>query len=238
MNVPVESHQYSDGRSMVVALRSASVITQSLVPLDRAFVFAPVVLAKWNGLSSPPRGLLRKIGLGIMTETYAAPHPVARAPLGTPTLYRNTPPAETFGRRRHPAKCFRISVALSCIPQRQPHGILGPGGRPPRFGLGGSCHIPSRALGRCGQSVKCRRIWLVETLAPQPHPHCIRGPGDRPTRLMAIGSSSEIFTRTRFLHLWQVPDTHRTQKGRPRCLNWRSAPQHMQTRSSGVGSFR
>jgi hypothetical protein len=26
MNVPVESHQYSDGRSMVVALRSASVI--------------------------------------------------------------------------------------------------------------------------------------------------------------------------------------------------------------------
>ena len=30
--VPVVHHQYSDGRSMVVELRSASVITHSLVP--------------------------------------------------------------------------------------------------------------------------------------------------------------------------------------------------------------
>jgi hypothetical protein len=31
------SHQYSDGRSSVVALRSASVIIQSLVPFERVY---------------------------------------------------------------------------------------------------------------------------------------------------------------------------------------------------------
>ena len=35
MNVPVKSHQYSDGKSSVVTLRSASVMIQSFVPVER-----------------------------------------------------------------------------------------------------------------------------------------------------------------------------------------------------------
>lgn len=104
--------------------------------------------------------------------------------------------------------------------------MRGPGGRPPRLGLGDRCHIGSRPVGRRGQSVKCLRISLAVSLVPQPHPHSIRGPGDRPTRLMAFGSSFQIFARTQLLRLWHVPDTHRPQNGRARCLNWRSSPQH------------
>jgi len=34
INVPVESHQYSDGNSSVVALRSASVMIQIRMPVE------------------------------------------------------------------------------------------------------------------------------------------------------------------------------------------------------------
>jgi len=115
-----------------------------------------------------------------MTETYAS------------TPLRNTPPGETFGLRGHRGKCLRISVAVSFAPQYQPQSMRGPGGRPPRFGLGGSFHFGPRTAGRRGQSVKCRRIWLVVRLAPQPQPHGIRGPGDRPMRLNASGSAFQI----------------------------------------------
>lgn len=120
------------------------------------------------------------------------------------------------------------------MPHCQPHGMRGPGGRPPRLGLEGSCLIVSRSVGRCGQCAKWFRIWLVVHLAPQPQPHSIRGPGDRPMRLMTFGSTSQILLRTQFLHLGHVPTTQRLQNGRARCLNWRSSPQHKQTRS-GVG---
>jgi len=79
--------------------------------------------------------------------------------------------------------------------------------------------------------VKCRCIWPLVSLAPQPHPHGMCGPGDRPMRLMASGYTSEILPRTQLLHFPQLPDRHRLQNGRARCLNWRSSPQHMQTRS-------
>jgi hypothetical protein len=88
-------------------------------------------------------------------------------------LYRNTPPAEAFGRRGQRAKCGRILVAVSFVPQCQPQGMRTPGGRPPRFGFLGSFRIVPKTVGRRGQSVKCLRISPLVSLAPQPHPHGI-----------------------------------------------------------------
>jgi len=175
-----------------------------------------------------------------MTEIFGRSNPEPQnntMPCSPPNLYRNTPLAAAFGRRGHSTKCLRIVVAVSFARQRQPQSMLGPVGRPPRLDFADRFRVVSRTVGRRGQSVKCRRISPLVSLAPQPHPHGIRGPGDRPTRLMAFGYTSEILTRTQLLHFPQLPDRHRLQNGRARCLNCWSWPQHRQTRSGRPDSL-
>ena len=90
---------------------------------------------------------------------------------------------------RQSPKCVCIWLAVSRAPQRQPHSIRGPGGRPRlAFKL-----LPRRfkSLEAAGQSAKCVRIQLAASRAPQRQPH---SPGGRafPSPSPGRGGKSQI----------------------------------------------
>jgi hypothetical protein len=100
-------------------------------------------------------------------------------------------------------KCLRIRLAVSLAPQRQPHGMSRPAGRP-RLAVEDRAAI-SEMAGRFGQTVKWARISCSLSLAPQRQSHAMRGPRGRTMRLN-VGSRCQFLTRTR--------GTHRPQTGK------------------------
>jgi hypothetical protein len=79
-----------------------------------------------------------------------------------------------------PKRMRRIIVAVSFVPQYRPHGMREPGGRPPRLGFGGRCHVVSLAVGRCSAAALFEPGWGVwPVLAPESQKNCSWGPPGR-----------------------------------------------------------
>ena len=139
-----------------------------------------------------------------------------------------------LGRLGHWLKCARISVAVSLVPQRQPHSMRGPTGWPtrcfaPRLNGPGSSVA---AGGRLGHWVKCTRISVAVSCWRQRQPQGIRGPAGRPG-FRCFGGDGEVSSRNRSAQWRHPPDKHSGQTGYRVCLmvQW-GAPQQTQGRTS------